>query len=218
MMSLKSTAADADAPASGVRRIPVQERGRLRVQQLLDAAADVIAEVGVDNATTNAIAARAGTSVGVLYKFFPNKQALVEAMAEKYVTEIEGLIGQQEHEGIADWPLRDAIEWIVRATVVFHKTNPAFHHVYRAVRGGSAGKSASLLDHTKAVICHLLTLRMPTVGTALEVHATIVVEAAHALIVHACTLPAQDRARLTEETIVLLTRYLEPAYVLPQTK
>ncbi|WP_284775139.1 TetR/AcrR family transcriptional regulator [Agrobacterium sp. lyk4-40-TYG-31] len=212
-MSLKPTVADAGAPASGVRRTPVQERGRRRVQQLLDAAADVIAEVGVDNATTNAIAARANTSVGVLYKFFPNKQALVEVMAEKYVTEIEGLIGQQENEGIADWPLRDAIEWIVRATVVFHKTNPAFHHVYRAVRGGSAGKSASLLDHTKAVISHLLTLRMPNTGTDRDLHATIVVEAAHALIVHACTLPAQDRARLTEETIVLLSRYLEPDYV-----
>jgi AcrR family transcriptional regulator len=214
-MSSKPTGNDAVASVTSARRVPVQERGRRRVQQLLEAAALVISEVGVDNATTNAIAARAQTSVGVLYKFFPNKQALVEAMAQKYVKEIEGLIAQQEHEGIAQRPLRDVIEWLVNATVVFHKANPAFHHVCRAVRGTNTGGSIALLDHTKYVVSHLLTLRRPTVGTAQALQATIVVEAAHALIVHACTLPAQDRARLTDETVILLTRYLEPDYALP---
>lgn len=87
-----------------LRHAPVQERGRRRVQQLLDAAAQVIAESGVDNATTNAVAARAETSVGVLYKFFPNKQAIVEALALRYIEEIEQLLSRQEQAGIAHTP------------------------------------------------------------------------------------------------------------------
>jgi len=50
-----------------MRRVPQQDRGQRRVEKILDAAAEVIAEVGVQAATTNAIAARAETSVGSLY-------------------------------------------------------------------------------------------------------------------------------------------------------
>lgn len=214
-MPSRPTINDADLPSSVPRRAPVQERGRRRVQQLLDAAVEVFVEVGVDNATTNAIAARAKTSVGLLYKFFPNKQALVEAMAEKYVAEIEGLIGLQEQEGIAEWPLRDAIDWIVRATLMFHEANPAFHHVLRAVRSNNTDKSTALLDHTKYLISHLLELRMPTLRNARDLHASVGVEAAQALIVYACRLPEDERAAVTEETVKMLTRYLEPEYLPP---
>ncbi|WP_232131937.1 TetR/AcrR family transcriptional regulator [Luteimonas sp. BDR2-5] len=183
------------------------------MQQLLAAAAEVIAEVGVDNATTNAVAARANTSVGVLYKFFPNKQALVEALAERYVGSIDEVLLRQEQEGISSWPLPEAIDWVVRAIVLIHEQNPAFQHVYRAVRGSSQGGSVALLDQPKRVIDRLLAQRTPTAPAHLrELHATTAVEAAHALVVCAVSLPARERARLTEQTVLLLTRYLEPEY------
>lgn len=194
---------------------PVQERGRRRVQRLLDAAAEVIAEVGVDNATTNAIAARASTSVGVLYRFFPNKQALVEALAQRYVEAIDELLHLQEQEGIAQWPLHQAIDWVVRASVAFHERYPAFQHVYRAVRGASTIRGEALLDQTKRVIGHLLALRAPHApARTRELHAAIAVEAAHALVVHATSIAPAARARMTRETVTLITRYLEPEYPL----
>jgi AcrR family transcriptional regulator len=197
-----------------VRHAPVQARGHRRVQLLLEAAAGVIAEVGVDNATTNAVAARASTSVGVLYRFFPNKQALVEALAQRYLEDIDELLSRQEQEGIAEWPLQQAIDWVVRAIVAFHEAHPAFQHVYRAVRGSSTPRGVALLDQIKRVIDRLLALRTPTApARARELHATVAVEAAHALVVHAVTLPAAARERLTHEAVVLLVRYLEPAYV-----
>ena len=76
---------------SNVRRTPQQERGERRLAQLLESAASVMAEVGYDAATMTAIAERAGASIGALYQYFPNKEAIVRALREQYVEEIEAL-------------------------------------------------------------------------------------------------------------------------------
>src|SRR2546428_9484541 len=67
-----------------VRRFPQQQRSRTRVDRILAAAAHEFATVGYDAASTNAIAARARTSVGSLYQFFPNKEALFDALVQRY--------------------------------------------------------------------------------------------------------------------------------------
>ena len=64
-----------------LRREPRQARARQRVNIILDAAAAEFAAVGYEAATTNAIARRAGTSIGSLYQFFPNKEAVLEALS-----------------------------------------------------------------------------------------------------------------------------------------
>src|SRR5262252_3918482 len=61
-----------------------QARGQRRIDLLLDVAALVFAEVGFEAATTNVIAARAGISPGSLYRFFPNKDAIAEALADRF--------------------------------------------------------------------------------------------------------------------------------------
>jgi len=72
-----------------MRRTPQQERGQRRVQQILDAAAEVFAEVGYEVATTNMIAHRANTSIGSLYQFFPNKDSIVKMLARRLAEELE---------------------------------------------------------------------------------------------------------------------------------
>ena len=71
------------------RRVPRQERAEQRVAELLDAAASELAEVGYDAATMKAIAIRAGASIGAAYQYFPNKEALVSALRERYAIEME---------------------------------------------------------------------------------------------------------------------------------
>lgn len=66
------------------RRVPTQARGHERVARLLAAAEAVIAEQGYEAATMCAIAERAQTAIGSLYQFFPNKEALVEALRTRY--------------------------------------------------------------------------------------------------------------------------------------
>src|SRR3954471_17613134 len=106
-----ATIADDQNPAAEppeaalLRRVPQQDRGQRRVDLILDAASAVIAEVGVDGATTNAIAARARTSVGSLYQFFPNKDAIVQALAVRYTSAFEQLKDRVMALEVADLPL-----------------------------------------------------------------------------------------------------------------
>jgi AcrR family transcriptional regulator len=71
------------------RRVPQQERGERRVAQLLNAAAEVIAQNGYDAATMTEIAERAGASIGAVYQYFPNKEAVVRALRAQYGDEME---------------------------------------------------------------------------------------------------------------------------------
>lgn len=66
-----------------MRKPPQQKRSRELVEKLLDATATTIAERGLDNTTTNHIAEKAGVSIGSLYQYFPDKQALVEGLLER---------------------------------------------------------------------------------------------------------------------------------------
>ena len=65
-------------------REPKRERGKQRVAALLDAGAAVFAEKGYDGATMTEIAERAGAAIGSLYQFFPSKEALAEALFDRF--------------------------------------------------------------------------------------------------------------------------------------
>lgn len=73
----------ADRPL-GPRKRPVQARSKVTVDFLLEAAAQVFHREGF-GATTNRIAKQAGLSIGTLYEYFPNKHALLTALAERHV-------------------------------------------------------------------------------------------------------------------------------------
>jgi AcrR family transcriptional regulator len=64
---------------------PKQERSLQTLNRLLDAAEKVLEDDGLDAATVPAIAKRAGVSVGVVYRRFPNKDALIRAVYERYL-------------------------------------------------------------------------------------------------------------------------------------
>jgi AcrR family transcriptional regulator len=63
---------------------PQREVGRQRVAELMDAAAAVIQEKGFEVATMAEIATRADAKIGSLYRFFPNKEVLAEALMQHY--------------------------------------------------------------------------------------------------------------------------------------
>jgi len=70
------------------RKAPVQARSKRTLEHVLEGAARVFKREGFD-ATTNRIAETAGVSIGTLYEYFPNKEALLVALAEQHVTEAE---------------------------------------------------------------------------------------------------------------------------------
>ncbi|MEL6319337.1 MAG: TetR/AcrR family transcriptional regulator [Cyanobacteria bacterium J06626_14] len=68
-----------------MRRQPQQARSQERVKQIFDVAEQLFLEIGCESTTTRAIAARANVSVGSLYQFFPDKEAILEALAIRYM-------------------------------------------------------------------------------------------------------------------------------------
>lgn len=71
------------------RKQPRQARSRELVERVLVASARVFAEEGYAAATTNRIAEQAGVSVGSLYQFFPHKAALLQALRERIMTQMQ---------------------------------------------------------------------------------------------------------------------------------
>src|SRR6266700_1792371 len=72
--------ATAAAPSVPAARAPKRQRGRLRVAAILQSAREVFMEKGYDAATMTEIAARSGTAIGSLYRFFPSKESLSDAL------------------------------------------------------------------------------------------------------------------------------------------
>jgi AcrR family transcriptional regulator len=66
-----------------IRTEPVQQRSSERITLLLDTAAALIDEKGIDGLTTSDVAARSRSSVGVVYRYFPNIQSLLRALAAR---------------------------------------------------------------------------------------------------------------------------------------
>jgi AcrR family transcriptional regulator len=66
------------------RRRPVQERARRRREEILDATAQILERQGWDALNTNAVARQAQISIGTVYDYFPNREALLLALLERY--------------------------------------------------------------------------------------------------------------------------------------
>ena len=72
----------AQVPDLRIKKQPTQGRAKATVEALLDSAAQLLASEGYAAVSTNRVAERAGVSIGSLYEYFPNKQALIaEALA-----------------------------------------------------------------------------------------------------------------------------------------
>lgn len=91
------------------RKHPVQDRSRQTVERILQAAARIFDEEGYRGTTTNRVAEAAGVSVGSLYQYFPNKDALLVALAEHHVEEITEAFAQHLAALDRDEPPLDAV-------------------------------------------------------------------------------------------------------------
>jgi AcrR family transcriptional regulator len=100
-------------PEGSLRHVPVQARSRERLRRVLDAADQVLAREGVAAFTTNRIAAVAGVPVGSVYHYFPDKAAVIEALAVAYWSDLADLVAaaaeEEERSPLAD-PAGNVIE------------------------------------------------------------------------------------------------------------
>jgi AcrR family transcriptional regulator len=71
------------------RRIPVQRRSRERVELILTASAELLAEGGVDALTTRSVAERTGIPIATIYRYFDNRDAIIAAYMDHELKMIE---------------------------------------------------------------------------------------------------------------------------------
>jgi AcrR family transcriptional regulator len=112
------------------RKKPLQRRAQETVDAILEAAAQVFAAAGYDDGTTNRIAERAGVSIGSLYQYFPNKNALLVALVEREVesgmTRMESWLAEARS---APGDLQSLLLSFVAALVELHRANPELHRL-----------------------------------------------------------------------------------------
>lgn len=89
-------------PELSPRKTPRQRRSRQMLERIVDAATRVLSERGYDGASTNRIAAEAGISSGSLYQYFPNKDAIVVAVLDRFADDLANRIGAQIEATMAE--------------------------------------------------------------------------------------------------------------------
>lgn len=192
------------------RRVPRQERSRRRVEDLLDAAARLVVDQGVESLSTRDIAVAAGAPVASLYQYFADKEALLLALAQRDMEEMDAQVA-------ADLANLEelTVEALVRTTMlafvsVYHRRR-AFVEIYLRGRANAAvnqfGRehNAEVAEslHAFAVAAGLarpeLTLAM----------ATLAVEVGDRVFQLAFEHDDDGDRVLIEEGITLVTAYLE---------
>jgi AcrR family transcriptional regulator len=114
-----------------MRRLPSQERSRVRVERILDAAGELVSERGYESTTTSLIARRARVSPGSFYQFFADKRAVVQALAARNLESYGSRFGAAMSDGqYQHW--WDVIETAFDAYVDLCRGDTGF----RAVRFG----------------------------------------------------------------------------------
>lgn len=128
------------------RHEPQQTRSQELVDRLLDAAATLFAEVGYEATTTNAIAERAGVSIGSLYRYFPDRKALLGALADRHLRKVRGLHDRVFTPDVVYLPLPVLLDRLIDPFVELHTECPAFAHLLLG-----ADTSADIADATCAL-------------------------------------------------------------------
>lgn len=108
-----------------LRNEPVQARSTARLTALLDAAAQVVDEIGFERLTTAMVAERAGASIGTVYRYFPDRIALLQALGarnlERVLTRSSDEILNPAH---TDW--LTALSASFGVLVEAYRTEPGF--------------------------------------------------------------------------------------------
>ncbi|NBE52933.1 TetR/AcrR family transcriptional regulator [Streptomyces boluensis] len=112
-------------PQANLRRAPVQQRSAERLNRILDACAAMLDEVGYEALSTRAVADRAEVPIGSVYRFFGNKRAMSEALAQRnldrYAERINLRIAAVAHD---DW--RTAVDAGFDEYLTMKRTVPGF--------------------------------------------------------------------------------------------
>jgi len=189
------------------RRVPQQERGERRVAELLEAAASEFAEVGYDAATMKAIAERAGASIGAIYQYFPNKQAVAGALRNQYVSKMEEHWIELE-EATAGLSIQERTQKFVDAMIRFMEEHPAYITILDAPLDSKQDKK--IRDHLRERLANVFHTRRPGISREQAYRvACVSLEIIKSMNTLYTAAKPQDRSEIVREYKLALAAYLE---------
>ena len=208
---LSTERADLLPAGLSVRNEPVQQRSVDRVTHLLDAAADLIDERGIDGLTTSDVATRSGSSVGVVYRYFPNIQSLLRALAarnmEKFITRIFGAMTDSTDE----WMV--ALDSTIDTYVDLCRNEPGFRALgfgdvidKRFIQPEVSKNSVLALAFTELIV----TKYAAAPSDELSFDVEIIIEIADALLQRAFLYERGGDERFISRLRVIVRDYLSP--------
>ena len=199
----------ADTPTTPRR----QARGHRRIDQLLDAADTVFAEIGYERATTNAICAQAGVSPGTLYQFFPNKPAIAEALAARYIERLPETHRVAFDVASAHGPLAELISHVVDPFIALHQKGPGLEALWTGsvISDELTASVDGLKQHVEKSLAALFRARCPRANRA-EINraAATSVQLVKSFLRIAVTGTRKQQKDGAKELKTVLFRYLAP--------
>jgi AcrR family transcriptional regulator len=192
-----------------VRNEPVQARSAARLEALLDAAAAIVDEVGYERLTTAMVAERAGASIGTVYRYYPDRIALLRGLSgrsfQRYVASVAGGLDALDS---GSWV--DAVNTAVDAYAQMFRTEPGF----RAIRFGDTldlGPEGAAVANNNLLareIARTLAERFPASSDELLFALEVAVEMMDALLYRAFSVDPDGDERFIEEARVVMRDYL----------
>ena len=204
------------------RRLPLQSRSQQTVQRVLDAASSLLTQMPLDDVTTTRIATEAGLSIGALYRFFPDKQTIIDAIAVRHVEQFRASLEttvmktiEREFAHLETFDPARILDSVVDAYIIYLDAHPDFRTISfgRYISAATKEREASPNVGLPALLKNFMLERLGIPNTPeLDLMLRIVSEAGERLIAYAYEQPTREaRDRVIREMKRLLSTYLFPA-------
>lgn len=197
------------------RKTPRQQRSEFTFGAILDAAARLFQEHGYAGTTTNKIAELAGVSIGTLYHYVPDKDALLYALAERHIRHsAETLSAVARRLRTEQPPLEETVRHLIVAMAELHRRQPEMHRLLfdRAPRTAAGVQQLRTLEQTIAGEVEYQLRRLGAGGGAPALTALLLVQGVEAQI-HGAVLdppPGHSPEDCVEAVTELWVRALAP--------
>lgn len=188
-----------------VRTEPTQRRSSQRLDALLDAAAEIVDESGFERLTTQMVAERAGASIGTVYRYFPDRVAVVEALRERAIQRYRERVAD-DLERLTPGTWWDIIDIALDACIALYRDEPGFTVVHAGRRDRSADHEPEFAVRMAQLIAAEFELELE--ADELRFRIGIALEVADALINRAFERSIDGDERYLAEARSLVQSYL----------
>ncbi|HXS84125.1 MAG TPA: TetR/AcrR family transcriptional regulator [Mycobacterium sp.] len=200
---------------SHLRRSPTQDRGRERVERILDAAAEIVVERGPESLKVSDIAARAGVHLGTLYHFFASKDDIIRALAERFAERFGKVLDDilAECGEAPDWAV--LLNRLFDAYAAHYRTEPALRELWV---GAQLDPQFIAADHEytnrqfASKLAHALAPTATVSETDLALMVYVCWESMQALLETAFRANADGDPQVLGQAKLMAARYLSPAF------